>query len=127
VTHLTTLESLLYHYFITRKIRCDNPDPCGNCSRLCFILPVNLEKDFIVTRLKDIWGAHSSRLSKIEAKFENNFELNAWLLQHRSRINKKIREAGFPESLKIASAGVYGSTTYGVPHDKRELKIVNGE
>ena len=126
VIHLTTLESLLYHYFIARKCECDNPDPCGKCSWLCFILPVNLEKDFIVARLKDIWGAHSSRLKKIEAKFENNFELNAWLLQHRSRINKKIREAGFPESLKIASAGVYGSTTYGVPHDKKELKIVNG-
>ena len=123
---LTALESLLYSYFILQKSECYMFGPCKTCSSLCFVLPVDMEKNFFIDRLKKVWGPKSSKLSKIEAKFENNFDLNSWLLQHRSRINKKIRKVGFPASLKIASAGVYGMTTYGIPHEKVLLKI-NGE
>ena len=121
--NLTALETLLYSYFILQKSECDMSGPCQKCASLCFMLPTDMERSFFLARLKKIWGEKSSKLSKIEAKFENNFELNAWLLQHRSRINKKIRQAGFPESLKIASAGVYGLTTYGIPHEKVLLEI----
>jgi len=122
---LTPIEGALYYHLADRKIACSNEAPCGDCDRSCFLSPWDLDSQFLISRLKENWGEFSPRLDNFRAKITEGIALDGWFLQHRSRVNKKIGRSGLPYSLCIVSNGIYGASTYGIPHEKSQLLITD--
>lgn len=122
---LTPMEGALYHYLADRKMACSNDAPCGECDRSCFVSPWDLDTQFLISRLEEKWGAFSARLDNFRAKIAKDIALDAWFLQHRSRVNRKIGRSGLPYSLCIVSNGIYGASAYGSPHEKSQLLLAD--
>lgn len=120
---LTALEAAIYYQLAQNKTSCPRKGPCSDCSK-CFIRPYELDLQELLQFLRYKWGKMSGKLELMEKQLQQKNELRAWFLQHRSRINRKLRQHDIPQSLQITAVGKYGETAYGIKQDKNSLIIV---
>ncbi|MFW6216795.1 MAG: CRISPR-associated ring nuclease Csm6, partial [Desulfohalobiaceae bacterium] len=116
---LTPTEAGIYLLLLKTKMDCEQED-CIGCLH-CYLNPYDLQVDFIEEFLRSRWGRWSERAEGINLQNKQGHELKSWFLQHRSRINRKIKAIDPTGQALIVSAGGYGEKRYGIGANKQML------
>lgn len=120
---LTPVEAALCYVLLLSKKNCCFDHDCRECC-LCYYSPFDIPDKDILDFLETRWGKLSGRLENIRNRLSARLDRREWFLQHRSRINRKLKRAGIPEKFHIVSRGAYGQSVYGMQVDKKDIEIV---
>ena len=120
---LTPVEAALYHVLLLSKKNCCFDHDCRECC-LCYYSPFDIPDKDILDFLETRWGKLSGRLENIRNRLSERLDCREWFLQHRSRINRKLKREGISEKFHIVSRGAYGQSVYGMQVDKKNIEIV---
>ena len=120
---LTPVEAAIYYLVLLAKKTCRKEKSCTDC-RECYMSPFAFEAEAILSFLEKRWGIWSGRLEKLRIRLTRQGDRREWFLQHRSRLNRKIRLVVRDGSLEIISTGPYGQSVYGIKLDKQQIIII---
>ncbi len=118
---LTPLERAIYFYFVMQKLRCERDICPVDCSD-CYLLPTKFDLYEILDYYKKIIGSLSRRAENFEL-YLKKIDIRSWFLQHKSRINNKIKKVDFTCKAIIKDVGPYGSKAYGIDVPKEKIVI----
>lgn len=118
---LTPIERAIYFYMIMQKQRCEK-DVCDAQCRECYVAPNEFNLYEIVDYYKKVAGDYSQRVEHFENSLKN-IDVRSWFLQHRSRINKKLKRVDFSYKALIQDFGPYGAKVYGIDVPKERIFI----
>ncbi len=116
---LTPTEGALYLLLMRRKLQCQM-DGCLDCKE-CWLDPYELDIEFIYRFLLSRWGRWSRRADEMHKRLSSSAEIKSWFLQHRSRINRKLRVVDPTGQAAITGTGNYGNKRYALAADKKQL------
>ncbi len=120
---LTAVEAAIYNIILLAKKNCCLKKTCTDCYE-CYMSPFAFEAETILHFLENRWGPWSGRLEKLRHRLTQQGDRREWFLQHRSRLNRKIRKVIFNNSpIEIISTGAYGQSVYGIKLDKQQILI----
>ncbi len=119
--NLTSMEKAIYFYFLINKIKCKKKKCDLKCNE-CFIPYMDIDLYKIAQLYKSACRGISNRVILFEESIKNKNILE-WFLQHRSRINKKLREADPLDLCTIKSTGRYGNKVYGISLPKERISF----
>ncbi|MEA3332484.1 MAG: CRISPR-associated ring nuclease Csm6 [Pseudomonadota bacterium] len=120
---LTPVEAAIYNLALLAKKSCRKEKSCRECHE-CYMSPFAFEAEAILRFLENRWGIWSGRLEKLRVRLTQQGDRREWFLQHRSRLNRKIRKVVGDGSLEIISTGAYGQSVYGIKLDKQQIIII---
>ncbi|MCD6534401.1 MAG: TIGR02584 family CRISPR-associated protein [Deltaproteobacteria bacterium] len=120
---LTPVEAAIYNLVLLAKKSCRKEKSCAGCHE-CYMSPFAFEAEAILRFLENRWGAWSGRLEKLRIRLTQQGDRREWFLQHRSRLNRKIRRVVRDGNLEIISTGPYGQSVYGIKLDKQLIVII---
>jgi CRISPR-associated protein (TIGR02584 family) len=120
----------IYSFFLKRKIECDNAKACLSCND-CYLSLNKLTEEPFIDELASLYGFIYDKDPVKSSEFKENYTqkyATENLRSYISKINRKISQIVSDGSsyhyCLIKSIRKYGSTLYGVPIDKRRIKIV---
>ncbi|MDI6864273.1 CRISPR-associated ring nuclease Csm6 [Thermodesulfovibrio yellowstonii] len=120
----------IYSFFLKRKIECDNAKACLSCND-CYLSLNKLTEEPFIDELASLYGFIYDKDPVKSSEFKENYTqkyATENLRSYISKINRKISQIVSDDSsyhyCLIKSIRKYGSTLYGVPIDKRKIKIV---
>lgn len=120
--YFTPVEAAIYYQFVRSKLECERNINCQDCFD-CFITPYDLSIKELEAFLINRWGSFSIRLDSILDRLKTKTDMRQWFLQNRSRINRKIKNLDSTGWASIQSKGNYGSRTYGIMLDKKQIDM----
>ena len=120
---LTPVEAAIYYLVLSAKKSCSKEKSCTDCQE-CYMSPFAFEAEAILHFLENRWGIWSGRLEKLRIRLTQQGDRREWFLQHRSRLNRKIRQVDRDSNLEIISTGSYGQSVYGIKIDKQQIIII---
>lgn len=120
----------IYSFFLKRKIECDNAKACLSCND-CYLSLNKLTEEPFIDELASLYGFIYDKDPVKSSEFKENYTqkyATENLRSYISKINRKISQIVSDDSsyhyCLIKSIRKYGSTLYGVPIDKRKIKII---
>ncbi len=117
--NLTKLEKAIYIYFLLNKLECCNTECIDNCHK-CYISSYEVDPTKIVKLYQKINRGMSLKIISFEENIKKR-NIMEWFLQHKSRINKKIRQIDPTGLCTITSYGTYGNKIYGIALPKQRI------
>jgi CRISPR-associated protein (TIGR02584 family) len=120
---LTPVEASIYNLVLLAKKSCCRDKSCTDCHE-CYLSPFAFDTGDILGFLEKRWGIRSGRLEKLRLSLSQHSDRREWFLQHRSRLNRKIRQVFGDGSLEIISTGPYGQSVYGIKLDRQQIIII---
>jgi hypothetical protein len=120
---LTPVEAAIYNLVLLAKQSCRLEKPCTGCQE-CYMSPFAFVTEDILRFLEHRWGSWSGRLEKLRIRLAQQGDRREWFLQHRSRLNRKIKRVIRDGDLEIISSGSYGQSVYGIRLDKQQIIII---
>lgn len=116
---LTPLERAIYFWMLKQKTSCEE-NFCPKGCRDCYITVNDIDLNEILYYYKKIVGIYSMRAENFEKSLDR-IDIRSWFLQHKSRINNKLRKIDFTSKSIIKSFGIYGEKTYGIDIPKKMI------
>ena len=104
---------------VKQKTSCEE-NFCPKGFRDCYITVNDIDLNEILYYYKKIVGIYSMRAENFEKSLDR-IDIRSWFLQHKSRINNKLRKIDFTSKSIIKSFGIYGEKTYGIDIPKKMI------